>query len=92
MRTLVAVLVFCLAGCATVVAGFINMKRDIADHSAQLAAIQQTISVDHDIGVQHTIKIETIAKTVDRIERKLDQWSGPPTIVTTTTTTAVKPN
>lgn len=86
-KTLIIVIGFAVTLTATAVAGWLSVKGDIADHAKQLAAVQKTVSEDHDIGVAHTAQITSIATVVDRIEHKLDRIPRVPETVTTTTKT-----
>lgn len=86
-KTIVIVIGAVISLTAAAVLGWASLKRDVADHSTELAVIQKSISADHDLGVAHTAQIEGLAKTLDRIEHKLDHFRAPETVTTTTTKT-----
>jgi len=72
---------------AAAVVGWMSVKSDIATHATQLVQVQKTLTEDHDLGVAHTAQIDGLAKTLNRIEYKLDRIPRVPETITTTTKT-----
>lgn len=90
-KTVVAVITGVILLTAAAVLGWASLKRDVGDHTNQIAEVQKTLKADHDLGVAHTAQIEGLARTLNRIENKLDRIRLPETVTTTTTETKVLP-
>lgn len=85
-KTFIAIIVATISLSAAGVAGWMSVKGDNTTHTAQIAVLEQTLHKDHDTSVMHTVQIEGIAKTLERIEKKIDRIRMPAEVTTTTKT------